>query len=126
MLSILTAPPRGGNHHTVIPARRRRSQLRPCPRCGQWRSHGQYPLDAAMCGACVEAVDRQAQRVAGVVERSRPLRGAEKIAEVEWMLDVGYTAAEVCQAVRSPSVHALERALYRAGRDLARRIGAYR
>ena len=80
-----------------------------------------------MCGACVEAVDRQAQRVAGVVERSRPLRGAEKIAEVEWMLDVGYTAAEVCQAVRSPSVHALERALYRAGRpDLARRIGAYR
>ena len=127
MLPILTAPPAGGNHYTVISARRRRSQLRPCPRCGQWRSHGQYPLDATMCGACVQAVDHQAQRAAGVVERSRPLRGAEMVAEVEWMLVTGRTPVEVCQAVRSPSPHALERALYRAGRaDLARRIRAHR
>lgn len=80
-----------------------------------------------MCGACGEAVDHQAQRVAGAAERARPLRGAERVAEVEWMLATGRTPVEVCQAVRSPSLHALERALYRAGRaDLARRIGAYR
>lgn len=124
MLPILTMPSAGGKQPSRA-RRGRRTLLRPCPRCGQWRSRAQFPDAAVACGACVETLDRRLERAAGAAERRRPLRGDELHAEVEWLLDAGEIPEAICRAVRSPSCDALEQRLYRAGRaDLARRVHA--
>ena len=122
MLPTVVAPPAGGNRYA---SSARRVRWRLCPRCGQWRSPGQFPSDQPVCGGCDAVLAARAARAAGVVERRYPLRGAELGAEMEWLLDSSLLPAEIIHATRSTSVAALERTLYRGGRaDLASRLRA--
>ena len=124
MLPTLTAsPPRGKHRNSVPPLRRRHDRLRSCPRCAQWRSQTQFPASTEWCGACTQAIARQAERSQGRAERRRPVRGQELIVEVEWLIRGGEPANAIQRAVRAPSVTALQRTLYRLQRgDLARAL----
>ena len=89
-----------------------------CPRCNQWRTHGQYPHQAVACGACW--TPPTAPRPAPTGRR----RNADDVLEdLAWLLDAGTAPAELPRRLGWDSTTALDRWLRRHGRpDLAGRI----
>lgn len=118
-------------------SRRRHARLVLCPRCNQWRTRAQLPLDAPYCGGCASSIQYRAERAAaarkaarrraaarartrgqrydprGDVERAMQLRGADLIEDVAWLIDCGEPADVIAHRVRRASVDALARTLQR-------------
>lgn len=79
----------------------RRAHGRPCPRCGQWRTLGQYPTTARVCGACADRIEPTPHEVLA--------------SEISWLAS-WETAENIAHRLGYSSLATLERQLYRLGR----------